>query len=67
MPGWARFVAGVLGLLLLAAGVVALLVYRPLELHVGVAAVSAVCLSFDLLVGALSSKWPMSLQWMPFA
>jgi hypothetical protein len=66
MPTWARLVAGMLGLLLLVAGVSALLIYRPLELRTGVAAVSAAGLGLDLIIGTCSSKWPLALQWMPF-
>jgi len=66
MPAWARIVAAVVGLLLLVAGVAALLVMRPLDLQVGVGAVSAAFLGLDLLVGACTSKWPVALQWMPF-
>jgi hypothetical protein len=66
MPTWARMVGAAVALLLLAAGSGALFMMRPLEVPVVVGGVASLGLGLDILVGACTGKWPVSLQWFPF-
>jgi hypothetical protein len=66
MPAWARVIATVMGIILFALGMIAFFAMRPLDLKVVLLASGATCAGLDLLGGAYSGKWPLSLQWMPF-
>ena len=66
MPLWARIVAAGIGLLMLTAGAVALVVVRPLEVQFAVGSFASASVGLDLVIGAVSRRWPLLLQWMPF-
>ncbi len=65
MPVWARMMSAAIALILLAAGCGALFLMRPLEVPIVVGGVGSVCLGLDLLVGAFTGRWPISVQWFP--
>ena len=65
MPVWARIVAAGLGMVLLPLGITAFVVIRPLDLKGILIGSGAAGVGLDLLGGAYSGKWPLSLQWMP--
>ena len=61
MPGWARIIAAVFGVVLLGLGVGVACLVRPANWEVGVMAVSPTLFALDLLGGAIRGKWPIAI------
>jgi hypothetical protein len=65
MPMWARILAAVIGVGLLALGLCGFFFVRPLEWKLVAAVIASVGLAVDLLYGAYYAEWPISaLMWL---
>ena len=65
MPIWARILAAVIGVGLLALGLCGFFFRGPLDWKLVLAAIASVGLAADLLYGAYRGQWPISaLLWL---